>query len=588
MFLAIACASSLGAGTDKNDVPRPMVEPAVWQGPAFTAQLVPATPHELAAPNATIPGTGTPTNSVPNSRAPLSTPPQAPANGTMPSSAGSHFVPSTPSKMPSPLLDGNTPAEELMPPVVAEGSCQQGAHESVQPYGGGHPSDWSWGCGGSPYRTGPGLCDNWKVGCRWRVTADGIVMTREKANLEGLADEMEDNHQGAEDLEDPVFVQFDHGPGGRITFTSQVGRCTGWDVMCAYEGIENWNSSITFEKEDFEPVFYTPVITTTVTTDTDTNNDTDTTTETNTSTNNNTTTTTSTTTVMTDNMMGTTTNDTSTNTQTDTQNQTTTQTETNTDTDNNTETSTTTEQSYAPGPTPLQPGDPFPEGSEQRILHYRSSLNSGELNFVRSCDPVWRPYCGFRYIRFDDQINDFTNQEAQPPVAFAGPDPGTGPGQFLAVATTDRLNLFDIENNLMGFQVGMLHDSWCVNNRLALDGFVNAGVYYNKIKYSNVMGIFTTQQTADDTSTTAFNEARTDVSSTINNDVRTLSEISYTAEASLSAVCRLNRCWALRAGYQVLWISNVHLAEDAYLHDGETEGRDLLFHGWHAGIECRR
>jgi hypothetical protein len=52
-------------------------------------------------------------------------------------------------------------------------------------------------------------------------------------------------------------------------------------------------------------------------------------------------------------------------------------------------------------------------------------------------------------------------------------------------------------------------------------------------------------------------------------------------------VCRLNKCWALRAGYQALWITDLHVAEDAYLNTG-IEGRDLFFHGWHAGVEHRR
>jgi hypothetical protein len=430
------------------------------------------------------------------------------------------------------------------------------------------------------------------------VTVDGIVMSRDGADLEAIADEMEDNHMGAEDLENPVFEDFDYGPGGRITFTSQVGRCTGWDVMGVYEGIIDWNASVVFEKEDYEPVFYTPVITTTTTVDTDTTTttntttDTDTLTETETTTDNNTQTTTTTATTTTGVAPNTTTT-TTTTTQTTSNNETTTdtdtltETETTTETDTETETETTTEHSYEEGPLPLQPGDPFPEGFEQRSLHYRSALNSGELDFIRCSDPVWRPYCGVRYVRFDDEITDFTNQDAQPPVPFAGPNPGTGPGQFLAVATTDRVNRFDIENNLMGFQIGLLHDSRTINRRLTVDGFVNSGVYYNKIKYSNFMGIFTTQQVADDTSTVNVNEARVDFSNAVNSDDRVLSEISYTAEASVSGICRLNKCWSLRAGYQVLWVANVHMAEDAYL-EGETEARDLLFHGWHAGIECRR
>jgi hypothetical protein len=251
-----------------------------------------------------------------------------------------------------------------------------------------------------------------------------------------------------------------------------------------------------------------------------------------------------------------------------------------------TETETTTTHSYAPGPLPLQPGDPFPEGFEQRRLHYRSNYHSGELNALRVPTPQWQPYCGFRYIQFDDEINDFTDQDVQPPLPFEGPD-NVPPGEFLAVASTDRLNIFDIENNLMGFQIGLIHDSWKLNRRLALEGFINSGVYYNKVKYTNLTGIFTTQQIADDTSTVEIDESRIDFSDAVNNDVREYADIAYHAEASLSGVCRLNKCWALRAGYQVLYIANVHLAEDAFL-ENETEGQDLLFHGWHAGVECRR
>ena len=53
----------------------------------------------------------------------------------------------------------------------------------------------------------------------------------------------------------------------------------------------------------------------------------------------------------------------------------------------------------------------------------------------------------------------------------------------------------------MGFQVGMLHDTICLTDRFAIEGFLNAGVYYNQVKYSNVMGVFTTQTFADNTRT---------------------------------------------------------------------------------------
>ena len=244
-----------------------------------------------------------------------------------------------------------------------------------------------------------------------------------------------------------------------------------------------------------------------------------------------------------------------------------------------------------------EPGGPFPQEFQQRSLHYRSNMNSAELNFLPGSDPDWRPFFGVRFIRFDDEINDFLNQETQPPLAgprtdsiSPGPVPPAAPitvnDPIGPTYETDRLNLFHLQNNLMGFQVGLLHDTLQLNERFAIEGFVNAGIYYNRIKYSNVMGVYTTQTFADNTRTTTFDESRTDPSNIVNNDVRTLSEISYESEASLTGVCRLNKCWALRAGYQVLWINHLHLADAAFL--GETGSEDLLFHGWHAGIECRR
>ena len=67
---------------------------------------------------------------------------------------------------------------------------RRGRAPRVRPYGGGHPTDWSWGCGGSPYRTGPGMCDNWKVGPRWHMTIDGLVMSRDETDLTALIDQM--------------------------------------------------------------------------------------------------------------------------------------------------------------------------------------------------------------------------------------------------------------------------------------------------------------------------------------------------------------------------------------------------------------
>jgi hypothetical protein len=420
---------------------RPLLEPANWQEPAV----------EPLPPESVLP---------------------------IPPQPGETYVPRTP------LLDSGPTAEELVPPAgLADDDIT--TRRGVRPYGGGHPGDWPWGCNGSPFRNGPGWCDTWKVGCRWDVAVDGIVLLREDADLAALAAATNADSAGmaidtpGSMLDDPMLEQFDYGPGGRVTFVSKIPDC-GWQMHFAYEGIEEWNASVVYPKQ--------PLV--------------------------------------------------------------------------------------AP---PLPPDFP----SEQRSLHYRSSLHSAELTFVRTCSPVWRPYCGVRYVKFDDEINDFINQEAAPPL------PGNPPPPPNPVITTDSLNLFDLENNLIGFQIGVRHDLWRPSRRLAVEGFVNTGVYYNHIRYTNLMGQFTTQVFADNTSTTNVDESRTDFSDVTNNDVSELSEISYITEASVSGVCRLNKCWALRAGYQALWINNVHLAEDAFLGT-DLEGRSLFFHGWHAGVEHRR
>ena len=65
----------------------------------------------------------------------------------------------------------------------AVGRSVNGTARGVRPYGGGHPTDWPWGCGGSPFRTGPGMCDTYRVGPIWNVAVDGMVMKREGTDL---------------------------------------------------------------------------------------------------------------------------------------------------------------------------------------------------------------------------------------------------------------------------------------------------------------------------------------------------------------------------------------------------------------------
>lgn len=519
-WMAFLCSTSVVAQSTVTLTSGQILEPAVYQGPEFGAQTGGPSSQAAIAQN----------DSSGNAlrmalQAPSPVPPQtiqmAPAapSTSKPLGTGTErsqlIVPAQPPTN-QPLLDGKATAEEPLPGGNEERNPDNYGlpHEHVKPYGGGHPNDWSWGCGGSPYRDGPGLCDNYKVGPRWHVTVDGMVMSRDTTDLIALAAAMPDSFpddapSGIPEGIDPGFEQFSYGPGGRITFASQVSRCVGYDLQAVYEGINDWNASIVYPKEALDvPALVIP-----------------------------------------------------------------------------------------PDPD-TEPGAPFPEGFQQRSLHYRSNYNSGELNFLTNITPAWRPVFGVRFIRFDDQIKDVLDQDVQVPLPgprtdsiIPGPDPPANPilvnDPIGPTHETDRLNLFDVENNLMGFQIGLFHDTVRLNNRFAFEGFFNSGVYYNKVKYSNVMGVYTTQAFADNTRSTSATDSRVDTSNIVNNDTRDYAEISYVSEASLTGVCRLNKCWALRGGYQVLWMNNLHTADNAYLGNPE-ETNSMLFHGWHAGVECRR
>jgi hypothetical protein len=127
---------------------------------------------------------------------------------------------------PTPLLDSTAPTEEeIVPPFGGDVTPAQ--RRGVRPYGGGHPTDWPWGCGGSPFRTGPGWCDDWDVGCRWDVAVDGMVMFREDANLAALA--ATPFMPGDPPPPLPYLTdQFDYEPGAfrlPVNFRATTGRC---------------------------------------------------------------------------------------------------------------------------------------------------------------------------------------------------------------------------------------------------------------------------------------------------------------------------------------------------------------------------
>jgi hypothetical protein len=215
---------------------------------------------------------------------------------------------------------------------------------------------------------------------------------------------------------------------------------------------------------------------------------------------------------------------------------------------------------------------------DQRAISYESNINSLEVNFVRRLNSRWRPFAGVRYIELDDDIVDFTTvAKPVPPPA----DPPAAPLAFIDTGTS-----FFLDNRLIGLQGGVFRDMWRLNQWVSIEPFGNAGVYFNDFKRVNVARTVTTVVNGDDLSTPGneFSSVTSEVSTTTQQE---FSELAFVGELGLTGVFRLNRCVALRGGYQVLAVNGVGQGIDAMLAPG-LDPTTLVYHGGHFGIEYVR
>lgn len=347
--------------------------------------------------------------------------------------------------------------------------------------------DWGWGCGGSPFRTGPGQCDNWRVGPVWKVEVDGLIFFHEDTDIDALV--ARSNTLAGPPPLDPLYTEnFGEGPGVRISATSYWPQCKGYEVNVTYTGIPEYNASAVFPK--------TAVLL-----------------------------------------------------------------------------------------PPPDPGEPVQVGSEQRLLTYRTGFHSLELNVLPFNDSPWKRFLGIRYFLVDEDIDDSTDEFGLPPIAV---------GDVLELR--DMLRSTIVENHLIGFQGGVRRDMWRFRPWLFVEGFANAGIYCNVIKREDVhQESAFRQEVVEDTEIvngmpvvvgqeiqTTFNEIRSVVKTN-----RTL--MALAGEAEIAVVCKLNRCLAVRSGYQALVIDGVELADDAFINfDSNPDRETRFYHGFFGGLEYRR
>lgn len=353
--------------------------------------------------------------------------------------------------------------------------------------GGGGP------VGGSPYRTGPGRRDNWKVGPQWRATVDGVLLFRDDANLDAMLSEVGPIAPSVALPPLEFRDNFDHAAGVRALLTSEFPQCAGYELQVGYLGVEKWLANAYFERETIPAASI-----------------------------------------------------------------------------------------------PASDVDVL----QRRSLNYESNLHAVEINFQRATRGYLKPFAGLRYLGLDETVTDDNVQFTTGVL----PDP-VNVGDTIASATTQTTNAVDIQNNLIGFQAGVRLDMWRPTRKLHFNGFFSAGAYCNIVDRDRIFQDSSTVTTNERVNVSDGNGGMVEQVNTTVNTATTRSTISgdgarvaFVTEAALAGTWKMNNCTALRAGYQVMFLSGVELAEDLWIAPPPVEAidDDLFLHGWFAGLEYRR
>lgn len=111
--------------------------------------------------------------------------------------------------------------------------------------GGSQACDWGWGCGGSPFRTGPGRCDDWRVGPRWTSQASGVFLFRDDIDLIALAGGATSGGVAIDPTAaDTLSGNLEHGGGVRLSLASHWPQCNGYEMQIGYMGVFGWDAGV--------------------------------------------------------------------------------------------------------------------------------------------------------------------------------------------------------------------------------------------------------------------------------------------------------------------------------------------------------
>ncbi len=197
------------------------------------------------------------------------------------------------------------------------------------------------------------------------------------------------------------------------------------------------------------------------------------------------------------------------------------------------------------------------DNGQTHAIDYQADLQSTEFSYRR----YWvgqNPrvsgtfLLGARYLRFTDEVT-FNSS-------------GLG-GVGLETATLQ----WSGENDLVGAQLG--GDAWmCLRQGLRIGVEGNAGIYNNRYKFNNSGTFSAGTAPADFAGASEGNH------------------VAFATEAEVSMVADILSSWSLRGGYRVLYIDRLATGAGNIDQSGlaaavGTPDGDLLFHGFHGGLE---
>lgn len=179
-------------------------------------------------------------------------------------------------------------------------------------------------------------------------------------------------------------------------------------------------------------------------------------------------------------------------------------------------------------------------GADRHRVQRGYSVHNLELNLLghnfANCGPMQLGWtAGVRYLRFDD---NFLYSSDPTDTTFTG--------------AADEVHYgIDVENNLIGFQVGGRAD-WCLGPRTSLFADSKFGIYGNHISHRSRIYGATSQAFVGDATSPYFGE---------DFDINTTrDDFSTIADLSVGARWCLNSCWNITAGYRVVAVTGVALS----------------------------